>query len=90
MDVLIYIQLSANVFRVREQRDETKQHYKKLYQSDILTLLTLLSADAKSAVLLRVLSLTKVEIGNTSLLNFTKCFQVSKWFMDNLLCLCHL
>ena len=57
-------------------------------RSDILTLLTLLSADAKSAVLLRVPSLTKVELRNSPLLFFPKCFQIPKWFMDNLLCLC--
>ena len=48
---------------------------------DILTWLTLLSADAKSIVLLKVPSLNKIE------LHFPKCFQISKWFMDNLLCL---
>ena len=89
MDVFIILQLFANDFRVRT-KGQKKQHYKKLYQSDISTLLTLLNADAKSAVLLRVLSLTKDEIGNIPLLNFPKCFQIPKWFMDNLLCLCNM
>ena len=88
MDVFIILQLFANDFQVRT-KGQKKQHYKKLSQSDISTLLTLLNAHAKSAVLLRVLPLTKDEIGNIPLLNFPKCFQIPKWFMDNLLCLCH-
>ena len=74
MDVLIFMQLSANDFRVRTKGQKKQQHYNKLNQSDISTLLTFLNADAKSAVLLRVLSLTKDEIGNIPLLNFPKCF----------------
>ena len=41
-------------------------------RSDLLALLTLLSADVKSAVLLRVPSLTKVEVQNFPLLHFPK------------------
>ena len=41
-------------------------------RSDILTLLKLLSADVKSAVALRVPSLTKVQVSNFPLLHFPK------------------
>ena len=41
-------------------------------RSDILTLLTLQTADAKSAVLLRVPSLNKVKVRNFPLLHFSK------------------
>ena len=44
-----------------------------------------ISADAKSAVLLRVPSLTKAEIRNFPSLHFPRWLC---WFMDNLLCLC--
>ena len=55
-----------------------QQHYKKAGRKDILTLLTLLSADAKSAIVLIILSLTKVKIRNFSLLH------VPRW-----ICLIH-
>ena len=58
-----------------------KQHYyKKCIQIrylnilNILNILTLLRADAKSAILLRVQSLTKVEIRNFPLLHFPRWF----------------
>ena len=87
MDVVIIFQLSSNGFQVRT-KGRKQQYYKKLKQSDISTLLTLLNADAKSAALLRVPSLTKVELRNISLLHFPKCFQIPKQFMDNFQCLC--
>ena len=43
-------------------------------RSDILTLLALMSADAKSAEPQRVSSLTKVEVHNLLLLHFPKWF----------------
>ena len=89
MDVVIIFQLSADGDRVGTKGQKQK-YYKKLKQSDISTLLTLLNADAKSAVLLRVPSLTKVELRNISLLHFPNCFQIPKQFMDNFLCLCDL
>ena len=89
MDVVIIFQLSADGVRVGTKGRKQK-YYKKLKQSDISTLLTLLNADAKSAVLLRVPSLTKVELRNISLLHFPNCFQIPKQFMDNFLCLCDL
>ena len=55
---------------------EKQQHYKKLKQIryfnifNIINILIMLSDDAKSAVLLKVLSLTKVEVLNFSLLQF--------------------
>ena len=42
-------------------------------RSDILALLTVLSADAESAVLLRVPSLSKVEARNFPLVHFPRC-----------------
>ena len=56
-------------------------------RSDILTLLALLSVDAKSAVLLRVPSLTKVEY------TISRCHifpNDSVWLMGKLLCLCNM
>ena len=55
-----------------EQREENNRITRNSSRSDILTLLTLLSADARSAVLLRVLSLTKAEVRNFPLLCFPK------------------
>ena len=60
-----------------EQREENNNIRINSSRSDILTLLTLLSADAKSAVLcvlLRVPSLTKVEVHNFPLLHFPRWF----------------
>ena len=66
-------------FRVRTKR--RKQHcYKKRKQIrylnifNITNILTLQSADAKSAILLRVPSLTKVEVRNFPLLHFPRWF----------------
>ena len=66
-------------FRVRTKR--RKQHcYKKRKQIrylnifNITNILTLPSADAKSAILLRVPSLTKVEVRNFRLLHFSRWF----------------
>ena len=56
----------------REQREEEQHHYKNASRSDISTLLRLLSPDAKSAVFMRVLSLTKVEVCNFPLLTFPR------------------
>ena len=56
-----------------EQKEENNNITINSSRLDILTLLTLLSADAKSAVLcvlLRVPSLTKVEVCDFPLLNF--------------------
>ena len=70
---------AANDFWVRTKRG--KQHYyKKRKQTiylnifNIINILTQLSADAKSAVLLRVPSLTKVEVRNFLLLHFPRWF----------------
>ena len=74
MDVFLILQLSANNLRVRT-REENKNITINSNRSDILTLLTLLSVDAKSAVLcvlLRVPSLTKVEVCNFPLLHFPR------------------
>ena len=63
MDVFITLQLSRSV------RLNQKQFSGEI-KWDILTLLTLPSADTKSAVFLRVPSLTKVQVRNFSLLHF--------------------
>ena len=79
MDVFIILQLSANDFQ-GEQRKENNNTINSS-RSDILMLIILLSADAKSAVLsvvLRVPSITKVEVRSFLLLHF------SRW-----LCLIH-
>ena len=57
-----------------EQMEENNNITRNASRSDILTLLVLLSANAKSAVLLRVTSLTKVEVQNFLLLNFPAWF----------------
>ena len=89
MDVFIILQLSANDFRMTT-KGRKQQRQNKLKQIGYLTLLTLLSADVKSTVLLRIPSLTKVELCNFQLLHFPKCFQVPKCFMDNALYLCNI
>ena len=70
---------TPNDFQVRTKRG--KQHcYKKhkqiryLNNFNIINTLTLLSADAKSAILLRVALLTKFEVSNFSLLHFSRWF----------------
>ena len=56
-----------------EQREENSNITRNASRSDVLTLLTLLSADAKSAVLLQVPSLIKVEeVHNFMLLHFPR------------------
>ena len=55
-----------------EQRKENNSTIKNTSRSSILSLLTLLSADAKSAVLLKVPSITKVEVGRIPLLHFPR------------------
>ena len=77
MDVFIILQLSANDFRVKK-KEENNNITRHSSRSDILTLLALLSADAKSDVPLRVPSLTKAEVHNFRLLHFPE-----------LLCLVH-
>ena len=70
---------AANDSRMRTKRGK-QHHYKKRKQIrylnilNILNTLTLLSADAKSAILLRVPSLTKVEVGNFLWLHFMRWF----------------
>ena len=71
MDVFIILQLFANDFWVRTSW-QNNNITRNLSRSDILTLVTLLSADAKSAVLLMVPSLTKVKVRNFPLLHFPK------------------
>ena len=55
-----------------EERDENNNITRNANRSDILTLLKLLSADAKLVVLLRVQLLTKVEVRNFPLLLFPR------------------
>ena len=66
---------APNDFQVRTKRG--KQHYYKKRKQiryldifNIINILILLSADAKPAILLRVSSLTKVEVRNFPLLHF--------------------
>ena len=68
---------AANNFRVRTKGG--KQHYYKKRKQirylnifNTINILTLLTADAKSAILLRVPSLTKVEVGNFLWLHFMR------------------
>ena len=70
MDIFLTLQLSANLGR--QQRDDNNNITRNSSRSDILTLLIQLSADAKSAGLLRVPSLTKVKVRNFPLLHFPK------------------
>ena len=78
MDVFIILQPSVNDFRVRI-KGRKQENYKKLKRSDILSLLALLSADVKSAVLLMVPSLTKVEVFNFLLLHFPTWILFGSW-----------
>ena len=75
IDVAIIFQLFRRVrsgFSVNTKGGK-QQSYKKRKQSDILKLLPLLSADAKSAVVLMVPPpLTKVEVRNFPLLHFPR------------------
>ena len=83
MDVFIILHFlevyaSATIdFRVRTRRGK-KHYYKKHKQIiyinifNIINILTWLSADAKSAILLRVPSSTKVQVCNFSLLHFPR------------------
>ena len=83
MDIFIILHFlevyaSATIdFRVRTKRG--KNHYYKKYKQiiylnifNIIIILTWLSADAKSAILLRVPSSTKVQVCNFSLLHFPR------------------
>ena len=72
MDVFIISQLSRSVHLNQKQ-------FSGEIKSDILTLLTLPSADVKSAVFLRVSSLTKVQVRNSSLLHFPRWFCLIRW-----------
>ena len=55
-----------------EQREQNSNITRNASRSDVLTLLTLLTADAESAVLLQVPSLIKVEVHNFMLLHFPR------------------
>ena len=78
MDIFIILQLSvANDFWMRTKRG--KQYYynkrnkiKYLHIFHIINILTLLSADTKSGILLRIPSLTKVEVCNCPLLHIPR------------------
>ena len=80
---------AANDFRVRTKKGK-QCYYKKRKQRrylnifNIINILTLLSADVGWATLLRVPSLTKVEVRNFPLLHFPRG---SVWLIDNLQCL---
>ena len=69
MDVFIVLQLSANYLQLRT-KGKNNNIIRNSSRSDILTLLSLLSAHAKAAVLLKVPSLTKVQVRNLPLLHF--------------------
>ena len=69
MDVFIVLQLSANYLQLRT-KGKNNNIIRNSSRSDILTLLSLLSAHAKSAVLLKVPSITKVQVRNLPLLHF--------------------
>ena len=83
MDVFIISQLSRSArlrrtwFWVRTKKRK-QHHYKKRNQIrdlkifNIINILTLLSADAKSATLLRARTLTKVKVRNLPLLDFVR------------------
>ena len=66
---------ATNDSRMRTQRGK-QHHYNKRKQIRYLTFLTLLSADAKSAIHLRVPSLTKVEVPNFPLIHFSRWFSL--------------
>ena len=69
IDIFILLKLSRSVRLCREKNNNTARNASK---SDTLTLFTLLNADAKSAVILRVPSSTKVEGCSFSSLHFPK------------------
>ena len=71
IDLLIILQLFVNDFQVGANR-KNNNITRNSSRSNILILLTLLSAVTKLAVLLRVLPLTKVQLRNFQLLHFTK------------------
>ena len=71
IDLLIILQLFVNDFQVGANR-KNNNITRNSSRSNILILLTLLSAVTKLAVLLRVLPLTKVQLRNFPLLRFTK------------------
>ena len=71
IDLLIILQLFVNDFQVGANR-KNNNITRNSSRSNILILLTLLSAVTKLAVLLRVLPLTKVQLRNFPLLHFTK------------------
>ena len=77
-DAFIIMQLFANDFRVRTKvwKNNITRNSSR---SVILTLLTLLSADAKPALLLRVPSISKVEVLNFPLLHFSKWLRLVHW-----------
>ena len=56
----------------QEQRENNNNITRNSSRSDILALLTLLSVDSSSTVLLRVLSLTRVQVRNFPLLHLPK------------------
>ena len=85
MDVFIILQVSRNVCLAHKwfscENKRRKQHYYKKCKQirylkifNITNILTLLSADPKSAILLRVPSLTKVGLHNFPLLHFPRWF----------------
>ena len=67
MNVFIILQLSRSVhlrrklFSAENKESKTTNITRNAGRSDILTLLKLLNADAKSAVVLRVMSLIKLK-----------------------------
>ena len=71
IDLLIILQLFVNDFQVGANR-KNNNITRNSSRSNILILLTLLSAVTKLAVLLRVLPLTKVQLRNFPLLHFTR------------------
>ena len=71
IDLLIILQLFVNDFQVGANR-KNNNITRNSSRSNILILLTLLSAVTKLAVLLRVLPLTKIQLRNFPLLHFTK------------------
>ena len=71
IDLLIILQLFVNDFQVGANR-KNNNITRNSSRSNILILLTLLSAVTKLAVLLRILPLTKVQLRNFPLLHFTK------------------
>ena len=72
MDVFIISQPPLQIIFEWEQREKNNNITRNSSTSDVLTLLTLLSADEKSAVLLTVPSLTNVEVCIIPLVHFPK------------------